>query len=593
MLPPRKDEIPQLYKRAMDLQASGDAAAAKVIYQRILIARPDQPEVLFQLGRVETGDGNTAAAETYLRKALKGKPTEPAIWQALHAVVQGGARKKLEREASKSQIPLGTKAEVQPILKLINQGQAEEAERRATALFRAAPAASDPAFALGLARAARGNWSGAVAPLETALARDGAAPRTKAELGRVLMRVGQPARAEALLRSAAKQGVDTRLSLARLLRDTCREAEATEWFEAAVRAAPRSPGIQIEHALTLAELRRVHDARSAIASAVRAGAKPRAAVERLARALETAGEAEAVLAVTEEALANHPGDPDLLTLRAQLRQTAGDLDEAETDLRAAIAANPSQAEAYRAYMNGRKVGAGDPVLAKLESRLGDVTLDARARRVMGFAAAKAMHDLRRFDEAAAQLSRANRLMAEAFPYGFEADLAEARMLVADWRDHLRTQQPQGPEDPVLFVTGLPRSGTTLAETILSAHPRVTAAGELPFLTRALSPAIEALRGGAPADFATAGARYLAAARRRSGARDVLADKAIATFSRIGHAAVALPGARFIVLRRDPRDVGLSIWRNLFADGMHRYAYDLVQLGRYIRLHDALVAFWAD
>jgi hypothetical protein len=101
----------------------------------------------------------------------------------------------------------------------------------------------------------------------------------------------------------------------------------------------------------------------------------------------------------------------------------------------------------------------------------------------------------------------------------------------------------GPEDPVLFVTGLPRSGTTLVETILAAHPEVTAGGEMPYLQRALAPAMEALRQGEadPERFAEAGRRYLVAAHRRGGGGPVVADKAISTFSRMGHAAAALPG----------------------------------------------------
>jgi hypothetical protein len=94
-------------------------------------------------------------------------------------------------------------------------------------------------------------------------------------------------------------------------------------------------------------------------------------------------------------------------------------------------------------------------------------------------------------------------------------------------------------------------------------------------------------------FAEAGARYLVAARRRTAAEGVIADKAISTFSRMGHAAAALPGARFVVLRRDPRDTGLSLWRNMFPEGLHRYAYDQVRMARYIRLHEALVSFWAE
>jgi hypothetical protein len=47
-----------------------------------------------------------------------------------------------------------------------------------------------------------------------------------------------------------------------------------------------------------------------------------------------------------------------------------------------------------------------------------------------------------------------------------------------------------------------------------------------------------------------------------------------------------------VLRRDLRDTGLSLWRNMFPEGLHRYAYDQTAMARYIRLHEALVEFWA-
>jgi hypothetical protein len=47
------------------------------------------------------------------------------------------------------------------------------------------------------------------------------------------------------------------------------------------------------------------------------------------------------------------------------------------------------------------------------------------------------------------------------------------------------------------------------------------------------------------------------------------------------------------MRRDPRDTGLSLWRNMFPEGLHRYAYDQTRMARYIRLHEALVSFWAE
>ncbi|AHM04342.1 hypothetical protein roselon_01989 [Roseibacterium elongatum DSM 19469] len=595
MLPPNKSQVPALYQQALKLQQAGQLTEARGIYERVLLVVPGQAEVLFQLGRIEAQLGDAAKSEGYLRKALKAKPTEAAIWQALHGVLEGPARQKLAREALKARVPLGLPAEVQPILKQIAQGQAEVAEKRALALAKAAPLAAAPPHALGVARMARGHWAAAIKPLEAALARDPANSVYKGDLARALARVGQPRRAEALMHEAMAAGHSMARPLARLLRDTCRADAAAKLLVKAAGAQPRDVDLQMELASVLAELRRPDEARRALETAIKAGGARRSLTARLAQDLETAGEGAAARALLDALLAREPAEPGLLTQRAQLRQTCGDLAGAETDLAAALAADPSYAEAYRAYANGRRIEGDDPVLSRMEAQLGRPSLDARARRTLGFAAAKAMHDLRRYDEAADHLARANRLMASAFPYGFEADLAEARLLVSEWRATLQGLTPEGPDDPVLFVTGLPRSGTTLAETILAAHSRVTPAGELPFLYRALAPAIDALRSGSggATDFAEAGARYLAAARRRSGAADIIADKAISTFSRIGHAAMALPGARFIVLRRDPRDVGLSLWRNLFAEGQHRYAYDLAQMGRYIRLHDALVRFWSE
>jgi hypothetical protein len=229
----------------------------------------------------------------------------------------------------------------------------------------------------------------------------------------------------------------------------------------------------------------------------------------------------------------------------------------------------------------------------LAEQLGRADLPPRTRRVLSFAAAKFAADRGDAEAETAHLDRANRLMAQAFPYSFEADLSAGRAFAGDW-PHLEGMETGGPDDAIVFVTGLPRSGTTLAESVLAAHPDVTAGGEMPFMSRALAPAIEGLRAGTPdpGRFAEAGRLYLKAAGRRTGAEGVIADKAISTFSRIGHVAAALPNARFVVLRRDPRDTGLSLWRNMFPEGLHRYAYDQVQMARYIRLHEALVDFWA-
>jgi len=577
------------YQQALALAQSGKRGDALTELQALATLKPGVPEILFQIGRIEALEGRKPEAEAALRQALKLRPREPAIWQALHAVLQGADRSRLEREAGKAKVFLGSRADLKPVMALLSQGMVEQAEAKALAAVKSAPEAFWPAFSLGQARAAQGHFAAALGPLEKAVERDPDPMDARAALADCLVELGQFYRAEILLGTGEGAGL---LPLAKLYRMTARPEEAVDVLRS---AKPVNAAMLRELSLALAETGATESAIETASKATKPGPRRVHLLRQISRALQEAGADEGAEQALDAALAETPGDPALRVLRAQMWQSGGHLVRAEEDLRAVIQAHPDMAEAYRAYANGRKVVRNDPVLDQLQAQLDRLDLPKEMRRVFHFAAAKAAGDLGEHARAFGHLETANRLTAEAFPYGFDADLEEARQLVRDWQDNLHGWQSTGPDDPALFVTGLPRSGTTLIETILSAHPDVTAGGEMPFFGRAAMPAIQAMRarqGGADR-FAEAGQLYLRAARRRTGAGKVMTDKAISTFSRIGHAAMALPAARFLILRRDHRDVGLSMFRNMFPDGLHRYTSDLIGMGRYMRLHDALVSFWAE
>jgi hypothetical protein len=150
----------------------------------------------------------------------------------------------------------------------------------------------------------------------------------------------------------------------------------------------------------------------------------------------------------------------------------------------------------------------------------------------------------------------------------------------------------------IFVTGLPRSGTTLVEQILASHSAVTGGGELRFLLeeayrlmgdpgRGFTRLAE-LSEGALAGF---GRAYLDLLARAVPGAGVITDKSIQTHLVIGLVAKVLPWARILVVRRDPRDLGLSIYRNVFAPGTHLYAYDQADIAAYIATFEKMMAFW--
>jgi tetratricopeptide (TPR) repeat protein len=366
MFLPTPADIPGLYQKALGLQKAGDADGALAIYRGILETAPGQAEVLFQVGRVLAEKGELAEAEKMLRAALKAKPKEPAIWQALHSVLGDGARRKLEREAQRAKIPLGSSAEARPILDLVRKGQAEEALKQAMALSRLAPLAAAPVHAVGAARAALGQRAQALAAFEEAVRRDPENPVFLVDLGRGLAAAERPEAGLARLREAEALGGVVAVPLARVLGGMCRDDDAVTVLRAAVE---RQRSFESLAALSLAEaaLREADAALWAFGAAMltpaaRQRPNAREGLRRsLAAALMDAGEVEAAIGfLTAEAEAS-PDHAGILTQRGQARQTAGDIAGAEEDLRRATELAPAEPEAYRAYANGRRTGADDPV----------------------------------------------------------------------------------------------------------------------------------------------------------------------------------------------------------------------------------------
>ena len=577
-------DLTALYRDGMAAQQAGRIDEALAIYDRILALKPDIPEVLFQKGRCLAPSEPKKAAKAF-RAALDLRPKEAAIWQGLHAVLDGRPREKLEDQAARAGIIIGSERDISKARRYWREGDTAKAEAEALRIAKAAPQAFWPAYMLGLCR----TGAAALGPLEAAHARDPNHSDAAVVLAQTLAQLGQVSRAETLLRNLPRGEPSGAEALADVMRRTARPELAVKLLQKLVKKRPRYFKAHADLALALAELGDGQAARAAASEAERLMQAPGALHRDVALALEEAGAVAEAEGTIEAALTLLPNAADLLTHRAQLRQSSGDMDAAETDLTAALGSDPTCGAAFRAYTNGRKIAADDPIAAQLTQALEARNATGQNRADMLFAAAKAAFDRGDDAEVAAHLTQANALMAELFPYDAKADLAEARALAADWKT-LASIETTTPNDPVLFVTGLPRSGTTLIETILDAHPDTSAGGEMPFLNRALAPMYEALRADTSFSPTALGDRYLTAARRPV-PKGIIIDKAISTFSRIGHAARALPGAKFILVDRDPRDTGLSLFRNRFPDGAHRYAYDLQAMGAYIRLHDALTAFW--
>lgn len=150
----------------------------------------------------------------------------------------------------------------------------------------------------------------------------------------------------------------------------------------------------------------------------------------------------------------------------------------------------------------------------------------------------------------------------------------------------------------IFILGMPRSGTTLVEQIVSAHPDVYGAGEHPTLLNLLmnSTGLEGSRfpdwGGEmlPVDCRNIGQSYLDAMPKAPGAERRITDKRLENFEFLGLIHLLFPKAPIIHVRRDPRDMALSCYAMLFSDGQ-AWSYDMAELAAYWREHERLMEHW--
>jgi len=155
---------------------------------------------------------------------------------------------------------------------------------------------------------------------------------------------------------------------------------------------------------------------------------------------------------------------------------------------------------------------------------------------------------------------------------------------------------RGPAD-VIFLAGMPRSGSTLLEQMLGCHPEIEATIEHPDLwetgerlTRGNPAVLSALT---EADGRALGERYLAAvAPHRRTKRPFFLDKLPDNFQHIPTIAAILPSARIIDMRRDPRASGFSQWKQCFGNRGYRWTYDQRALARYLRDYELWMAHLA-
>lgn len=281
---------------------------------------------------------------------------------------------------------------------------------------------------------------------------------------------------------------------------------------------------------------------------------------------------------------------------------AGDIDQAETHLEAAIAVDPRHWKAHLTLAQLRRQTAEHNHIARLEALLADVGDDEEERTFLNMALAKEYEDIAEYRHAFSHYVQGKSAGKASRNYSIHDDEAIFAALQSVVPDAPGQSHGYDTDEPI-FVIGMPRTGTTLIERIITSHPDVFSAGELhnfgmayKFGTRSETDPMLDLRTielTSRVDWREVGEAYLNSTRPATGQKPHFLDKLPHNFLYAGFIAQALPKARIICLRRDPIDTCLSNLRQLFSAKApyYGYSFDLLDTGRYYVLFDRLMAHW--
>jgi tetratricopeptide (TPR) repeat protein len=597
LLPGDAEAHSNLGNALLDLGRLKEAAAS---YRRALEIAPEFAEAHSNLGNALQGLGQFDDAVAQYQRALQIKPQYAEAhnnWgNALRglgrhdeAVAQYHQALRVNPQYAQAHSNLGNA--------LRSLGRLDEAVAGYRRAIDIAPSYAEAHNNLGNALLDLGQLADAAACYRRAIEIHPAFAGAHGNLGIVLRRLGQLEDAAASCRRALAVNSDfagAHSNLGDVLRDLGKAEEAAACCRRALEIDPDFAGGHNSLGNALLDLGRHDDAAASYRRALEIDPNFAGSHINLGMVLRLGGRTAEAEASCRKALELN-GGAAASVLMAELHADNGRFAEAEELFRHAVALDPDSAEGWAGMAHLRKMTAGDSAWLAQAQRIAERRLPPRQEVYLRYAIGKYFDDVREFDQAFHNYRRANELTKLYSVHYDREEMPRAVDLIIRSYDKEWTLLPRPHANssarPV-FIVGMPRSGTTLAEQILASHPAVFGAGELMFWNNASATyqssarnheESESLIGKLAADY-----QELLAGLAPDALRVV--DKMPANFMSLGLIHAALPNARVIHLRRNPLDTCLSIYFQHFKTS-HAYANDLEDLAIYYLEYLRLMQHW--
>lgn len=560
-------------QQGMAFFKAGRMQDAERTFQLALSMDSKNINALQLLGVIQFQTGRFKQGEQLLRRAIKQGPNIPDLHFNLGNMLEQQGKLKQAAVAFENAIKLGMGGDQAHNNLGMVQSKLDRLKEAEASLLKAIDINPKNPSALsnyGLLLRKQDRADEAVKILEQVIAIEPRFVEAYSNLGAIYLEKGDMTKAEVCLRKALNidtQNFNVMNSLAAVLLSRNENDAALALLKNAVRLSPQSLDVNLNLAKVLA---RLEDGESALEVYKR--------IEKMSP--------DNIIALA--------GIGDILSKQ-------GMFDGAKEYFQKIIDINHNSITGRVGLVSINTPGVEDKEVKYLENAYTDFDDSEESKANVAFCLGKVFEKHGDYTRAFNYLADGNSLRRAGYDYSLEEDKGFLTSIKeAFTEDFFQKHFGSGFDDNTpIFILGMPRSGTTLTEQILSSHPQVYGAGELPDIRKMCArmgdtgeyKKFTKYVGKLDAnDLSRMGSDYIDGLRKRDASAERITDKMPHNFLHVGMIRLMLPNAKVIHCRRNPIDNCLSIFKQNFG-GVHEYAYDQTELGGYHLLYQDLMEHW--
>ena len=605
--------------RGVAAHKAGKLKEAERHYRAILKSQPLHPDANHNLGLIAVAFNKADEAIPLFKNAIEANSKIEQYWisyinalvklkklnaakQAIKTAKKNGVNaKKLDALLLNSEvntdIKIPSQAQLNRLLECYQKGHFDEAEKLALSITQEFPKHPFSWKVLGAILKQTGRVLESLTPSQKAVELSPQDAEIHNNLATTLNELKQLEKAEASFRQAIAlkpNYVEAHNNLGGTLLELEELDKAEGHFRKAINLRPDYAEAHNSLGLTLKELGRLGEAEASYRKAISLKPDYAKAYNNLGVILAELGRLDEAEVSYKKAISLKPDFAEIYSNLGVSLKEQGRLNEARENYNQTLMLKPDYAAAHRHLSLLKTYDAYDEQFLKMQELYDDKDMSEEELCHINFGLAKAYEDLGEYEKAFAHYIAGNALRKKLLNYDISQDEELFKQIKTTYPQIAHTSLEldiSSQKITPIFIVGMPRSGTTLVEQIISSHSEVTGAGELPFATQFGAPIVRGFSEANDASILQFRNKYLEKLKSVSAGNLIVTDKMPQNFRFIGLLSAAFPEAKIIHIKRNPAAVCWANFKQYFTSKGISYSNDIYDILRYHELYQNLMTFW--